>query len=158
MHSELRQRRQHTLGSCCWLPISPNTDSTEVTSAELVDISEIPKQSTGVLNLASHSPQRRTTLLHDELPDRSATVVFQGEEPESEIAEWRIPEPGEGDSLDDLWRIQPQDLQCKHKADGNLIKLGSGGAGSVFLGVLLRNTDVAIKVVDSSTPSSSAAS
>jgi len=78
------------------------------------------------LNLTLGSSQQRTTILHAELPGHTATVVFEGEEPTAEIAEWKIPNAREEDSLEEIWRINPQDLQCKRKADGDLIKLGSG--------------------------------
>jgi hypothetical protein len=68
----------------------------------------------------------QTTILRAESADRTATVVFEGEEPTTEIAEWRTPDTQNQDDLEEIWRIAPRDLQCKLNSCGELIKLGIG--------------------------------
>jgi hypothetical protein len=86
---------------------------------------EIPKQTTGSLYLPMES-SGQTTILRAESADRTATVVFEGEEPTTEIAEWRTPDTQNQDDLEEIWRIAPRDLQCKLNSCGELIKLGIG--------------------------------
>jgi hypothetical protein len=86
------------------------------------------------LNLTVEYSQELTTIMHAALADQTATVVFEGEEPTTEDAEWsripdtewRMPDARDQDGLEGIWRIDPQDLQCKRKANGELVKLGSG--------------------------------
>lgn len=61
------------------------------------------------------------SVIRVQMPDQPDTLVFQGEE-----GDLNIPPNQTSQALQELWQIQPQDLKCKRKPNGDLFVLGTG--------------------------------
>jgi hypothetical protein len=86
---------------------------------------ELPFLATaGKLQLALHDTDLDTkTVVVVEDANEGATLVFENE---AEAGDFNFPAPSTNRSLEDTWRIEPDQLKCRKKADGELWKLGQG--------------------------------
>lgn len=70
---------------------------------------------------APSTPDQAESVIRVQLPDQGDTLVFQGEE-----GDLTIPSDQTSRALQELWQIQPGNLKCKKRANGELFKLGAG--------------------------------
>jgi hypothetical protein len=64
-----------------------------------------------------------TTIVRAAMPNDPNTLTFESDRVEGEFA---VPAEHEKGSLEDTWRIDPQQLHCRRRTDGELYKLGDG--------------------------------
>jgi hypothetical protein len=85
---------------------------------------------TGKLQLALHDTDLDTkTVVVVEDGKQGSTLLF---EDEAEAGDFRFPPASNSGSLEDTWRIEPDQLQCRKKPDGELWKLGQGNVERVI--------------------------
>jgi len=80
--------------------------------------------SAGKLQLALHDTDLDTkTVVIVKDAKQGGTLMFENE---AEAGDFNFPAPRTSGSLEDTWRIEPNQLKCRKKSDGELWKLGEG--------------------------------
>ena len=91
---------------------------------------ELPLSATaGQLQLALHDTDLHTkTVVRVDTANEEETLAFEDEAVENPL--YQLPAVRSG-SLEDTWRIDPDQLKIRRKLGGELCMLGKGGSGSV---------------------------
>jgi hypothetical protein len=79
----------------------------------------------GNLQLTMHDTNTETTTLY--VNEKHGGIVTLKGEDEAEAVDIAELPPRVGSSLENAWRINPDQLKCRRKPDGELWKLGQGG-------------------------------
>jgi hypothetical protein len=67
--------------------------------------------------------ETKTIMFVEDSEEGGGTLVF---EDEVQAGDFVFPAPRTNRSLEDTWRIEPDQLKCRRKANGELWKLGQG--------------------------------